>query len=101
MDDYEHLNESHGNDLKNITAGNFEPCDLSNCDYSDRKYRVNGNQISETDISDIDLCFYIDIMDSIHFHLFHLYDICIKYVINILSVYVISTTFDIYNDEYS
>ena len=33
----------------------------------------------------------MDIMDSIHFHLFHLYDISIKYVINILSVYVIST----------
>ena len=81
LDDYHHLTKVHDGDLEDImeyaeTSMNLESCDLSHCDYSDRRYRVNqnaSNPLSLTKIEDRNLRFYIDVMDSLHFHFYHLY----------------------------
>ena len=80
LDDYHHLNKSHDKDLENImeyakSTGNIKECDLKSCHYANRRYRVNEQSlkvVNNTD--DNELYFYIDIMDSLHFHLLHLYD---------------------------
>ena len=79
LDDYQHLHQSHDSDLENIlqsmiTSQNVKSCDLAHCHCSDRKYRVHATKSSTMNVDEHDLYFYIDIMDNIHFHLFHLTD---------------------------
>ena len=84
LDDYNHFSELHDHELENIlkyakSSGNVKNCDLEYCDYSNRRYGVNIHEsISNLNTSDHDLCFYIDIMDSFHFHLMHLYDAALR-----------------------
>ena len=88
LDDYQHLHKLHDDHLQDIVkwiksnSTKFEMCDLSDCHFSDRKYRVNRNDFDGMDVSDHDLCFYVEIMDNIHFHLFHLYDTNLRMIRN-------------------
>ena len=86
LDDYQHLCKCHGHELEDILSfgiNKFDlaPCNIDECAYSDRRYRVNNgnnNNSKDTNFDDHDLYFYIDIMDSFHFHLYHLYDVGLR-----------------------
>lgn len=80
LDDYHHLSKLHHHELEHIMEYATESesighCDLATCNNANRRYRVNDNTLKSIDIADDhDLWFYMDIMDSIHVHIYHLYD---------------------------
>ena len=77
LDDNTHLVQAHGNHIQNINesllnSAIFSECDIRKCAFTARHHRVNKNG-DDVDVLDPVLRFYKDIMDSLHFYLFHLY----------------------------
>ena len=83
-DDKFHFTKFHQNDIESIielaiSSHSCKPCDLCTCSYSDRHFRVcqqQSNDISYTDSAE-DMKYlhvYTEIMDSLHFNVFHLID---------------------------
>ena len=75
LDDIHHLTHIHGQQIKEIMDYSMnkykqQQCDLDQCKYSDRHYRVNGENRSESDKT---YNFYIDTLDSLHFYINHMY----------------------------
>ena len=57
----------------------FSKCNLKDCDYANRHFRVKDNDKSTstpTTLDDLDpkVAVFSDIMDSLHYYLFHLFD---------------------------
>lgn len=87
LDDYHFLTKHYDDDLEDImeyakTSLNIKSFDIANCPYSDRRYGVNqntSNPLSITNIKDDILRFHVDVMDSLYFHVFHLYDANLRF----------------------
>eukprot|EP01084_Bolivina_argentea_P147917 258728_1 len=81
LDDYIHIITSHDNDLSQIlnymiTKKGMPLCDFFNCTLGRRHFRDRqiDQQNSTAHVFDIQFLFYQSILDSIHCHLYHLYD---------------------------
>lgn len=75
IDDFNHLTHKHGQQLHLImdyalTEFDFGGCDLDKCNYSNRHYRVNNHDDTKTFPTEL---VYYDILDGIHYYLFHLF----------------------------
>ena len=69
-DDYFHLIKYHQNQLKqikNILGSISTKCKSPSCNFANRHYRV-----SQTSSNDINYNLYIEVMDSLHFYIYHL-----------------------------
>eukprot|EP01084_Bolivina_argentea_P160460 279421_1 len=84
LDDYHHLLSKHQNSIENIKSEliekyGFSQCLVKDCQFiqrhfdESRKSRKDTNEI-ETN-SDVMVGFYEREYDSLHFNLFHLYDV--------------------------
>ena len=67
-DDYFHLTKYHQNQLKQIRnmLGSTK-CELSSCNFANRHYRVY-----TTSSNNINYNLYMEVMDSLHFYIYHL-----------------------------
>ena len=78
FDDFHHLTQDHQSELKAIANLAIEcykltTCDLSTCHYADRHYRTRQSHMQLKSRDDTKyLNVYTEIMDSLHFHVFHL-----------------------------
>eukprot|EP01084_Bolivina_argentea_P061135 111743_1 len=86
LDDYIHIIDTYNHndgDISELMAKDFQlivECDIQNCLLLRRHYRNrNHNNKHQTDLEmktdDHNVSFYVDIMDSTHCYLYHLYDI--------------------------
>ena len=86
-DDYFHLTRFHKNDIESIiqfaiNSYSFSACDLSTCSYSDRHFRIDqtpkeNESTNDSNENDNEMKYFdihTEIMDSLHFYLFHLID---------------------------
>ena len=83
-DDKFHLIKFHQDDIESViklatTSYSCKSCDLSICSYSDRHFRVkqqlvNNKATTNTDDEMKYFHVYTEIMDSLHFYVFHLID---------------------------
>merc|ERR1712228_54149 len=71
LEDYAHLIAEHDDDLYAINNA-LTACSIATCSFSSRHHRINNEQVEET--KDGKLRFYAETMDSLHFHLLHLFD---------------------------
>ena len=89
IDDFYHLMHSHNNQLEGIMRDTFvesNKCDITSCEYSSRHYRQNNNNQVCTNTTnhatDPYLKLYVEIMDSLHFFMFHLFHTSFRTTIN-------------------
>ena len=82
LHDITHLSEVHGGDLEDIHRSlfnehEFKPCDLKKCKISGRHSGVNRSEKDRnaTPCHDAFSHFIRDSFDSVHFYLFHLFDV--------------------------
>ena len=82
LDDFNHLVLHHGNDLEAMTQSvrddtEFERCnDLMRCAYTQRHHRaIRRKRRGSAELND---CFYAQTMDSLHFWLFHQFDVGLR-----------------------
>ena len=85
LNDVAHLTETHGSDLEDIHKSlfneyGFKHCDLKKCKLSGRHSSVNGTEKEETriPINDPLSNFIVNSFDSVHFYLFHLFDVGLR-----------------------
>merc|ERR1712228_649656 len=71
LEDYAHLIAEHDKDLYAINNA-LTACSIATCSFSSRHHRINNEQVEE--IKDGKLRFYAETMDSLHYHLLHLFD---------------------------
>merc|ERR1712228_630743 len=71
LEDYAHLIAEHDKDLYAINNA-LTACSIATCSFSSRHHRINNEQVEET--KDGKLRFYSETMDSLHYHLLHLFD---------------------------
>ena len=88
LDDYYHLHKFHQDQIETIMglaikSYKLTDCKLSDCKCSDRHYRVNSTKVDsqsqlQCKITDNDekakFEWYQEVMDSLHFYIFHLFD---------------------------
>ncbi len=82
IDDYIHFNNHHSHEIQNINheitneASIFNACKISKCVFTSRHH----NQISKTNENILTPTehFYKTTMDSLHFYLFHCFDVGIR-----------------------
>eukprot|EP01084_Bolivina_argentea_P314482 544709_1 len=78
LDDYIHLINIHGYKLENINKSllrkQVKACDVKKCIFTGRHEGTNDTE----KISDFVLYFYENTMDSLHFYLFHLFDVGLR-----------------------
>lgn len=80
-DDAYHVSKCHQNKMNKIlklatTKFKIRKCDLSTCSYSDRHYRINEKDDDPKSINQTDTKYfklYQEVMDSMHFNIFHLF----------------------------
>eukprot|EP01084_Bolivina_argentea_P316410 548450_1 len=82
IDDYTHLVHDHGHEIEHIykaMIGNekFTPCNIKACSFTSRHYQISNDKtnINRSDKLDSILEFFKTEMDSLHFYLYHLFDI--------------------------
>ena len=83
LNDIIHLTEVHGDDLEDIHKSlfneyRFKHCDLRKCKISGRHSAVNGKEEQSIPRHDAFSQFIIDSFDSVHFYLFHLFDVGLR-----------------------
>ena len=85
LNDITHITDLRSDDLEDIHKSlfneyGFKPCDLRKCKISGRHSAVNGTKKDEDSIPRMDALsqFIIDSFDSVHFYLFHLYDVGLR-----------------------
>ena len=89
LDDYHHLTKHHqqndqllGIAKYAIDQGPSKACNIDECSFSTRHYRNREKETvhykSPIDV-DSKLNFYIETMDSLHFYIFHLYDVSLRF----------------------
>merc|ERR1712228_593317 len=71
LEDYAHLIAEHDKDLFAINNA-LTACSIATCSFSSRHHRINNEQVEET--KDGKLRFYAETMDSLHYHLLHLFE---------------------------
>ena len=78
LDDFHHLIHLHGHNIQEIVQYSlsinqyqYTQCDLDQCQFSNRHYRINDENEAELDMK---FNFYVDVLDSLHFYSHHLYD---------------------------
>eukprot|EP01083_Nonionella_stella_P154321 497117_1 len=82
IDDYIHFQKYHGNELEQIcddliNIHKFVECDIERCVFTSRHYqndRMDQTEMQHMHVLDSHLNFYKDLMDTLHFHLFHCFD---------------------------
>eukprot|EP01083_Nonionella_stella_P254839 875311_1 len=82
IDDYIHFQKYHGNELEQIcddliNIHKFVECDIERCVFTSRHYqndRMDQTERQHMHVLDSHLNFYKDLMDTLHFHLFHCFD---------------------------
>ena len=80
IDDYIHLNNAHSHELETIhnnISNNktlFTECDISKCAFTTRHHK----QQTGTEFLVPNLRFYKETMDSLHFYLFHCFDVGLR-----------------------
>eukprot|EP01084_Bolivina_argentea_P238634 400903_1 len=82
LDDYTHLINIHAHKLENIhksllLSNKFEICDIRKCAFTGRHEGMN-DQNDKEKRADFVLHFYENTMDSLHFYLFHLFDVGLR-----------------------
>lgn len=80
LNDYIHLVTVHGNQLQELyqfitNSEVFTNCNINHCQFTSRHHRTNTNMISDYD-SVLEL--NTEIMDSLHFYLFHCFDVGLR-----------------------
>eukprot|EP01083_Nonionella_stella_P303840 1053224_1 len=83
LDDFIHIIETHNDELQDIAKlmmaeHQFRPCNIKNCLLLVRHYRDRNQPNESNDHSDEKFILYRDILDGIHCHLVHLYDIGLR-----------------------
>eukprot|EP01084_Bolivina_argentea_P007290 13696_1 len=76
LDDFIHLSKKHQHQLEDINIGlmqnyKFDTCDIKHCQYTSRHYRSSSTENNNMDST---VNFYRNVMDTLHFFLFHLSD---------------------------
>ena len=85
IDDYNHLDDIHHNQLNKIqeiliTSQLFKPCNIESCKYTARHHDIECEE-EENEIHarrrrrDPDLAMFMEQMDALHFYLFHLFHV--------------------------
>eukprot|EP01083_Nonionella_stella_P180108 641351_1 len=79
IDDYIHFLDYHGNELEQICEDlmnihKFVECDIERCAFTSRHYQSGQTEKQHMDELDPYLNFYKNLMDTLHFHLFHCFD---------------------------
>eukprot|EP01084_Bolivina_argentea_P153803 268152_1 len=76
LDDYIHFNNHHSHELETINASlvNNSACQILSCSFTCRHH----GEATKTNNLDHIMDFYIQTMDSLHFYLFHCYDVGIR-----------------------
>eukprot|EP01084_Bolivina_argentea_P245448 410945_1 len=83
IDDYIHFNNNHSHELENINKAIIDnkivgliPCQISKCLFTSRHH----NQASKTNENNLNPTeqFYKQTMDSLHFYLFHCFDVGLR-----------------------
>ena len=84
LNDYHHILFQHEHDIDSIhnllfTKYDISPCNINKCEMVKRNLRNRDREEKEKKISDantnnMDLIFWMDIIDSIHCYLLHIYD---------------------------
>eukprot|EP01083_Nonionella_stella_P265868 900071_1 len=79
IDDYIHFQRYHGNELERIHQDlihihKFVECDIGRCAFTSRHHRSNQCEKQDMWSLDLHLNFYKDLMDTLHFHVFHCFD---------------------------
>ena len=89
-DDFHHLTKHHQHQMELIQriaveSYHLSSCDLSTCSYSDRHYRIKQETEYESNITNNDhhLSIYKDIMDSLHYYVYHLTEAGFRNTFNI------------------
>ena len=82
LDDYIHLISDHSHQLETICVS-LDPCnDIARCVSTSRNYQTDNMEemklYTEEDDDDEVLNFYINTMDSLHFYLYHLFDVGLR-----------------------
>eukprot|EP01084_Bolivina_argentea_P238632 400900_1 len=82
LDDYSHLINIHGHKLEDINkmlllSDKFDVCDIKKCIFTSRHENTNNSNDNDSE-SDSVLNFYTTTMDSLHFYLFHLFDVGLR-----------------------
>ena len=82
LDDFLHVITFHANDLEEIHQSlfkkyQFTPCDIRNCAYTKRHFAAKQRRSTAMD-EDPFIHFHIELYDSLHFWLFHLYDVGLR-----------------------
>eukprot|EP01084_Bolivina_argentea_P008581 16048_1 len=81
LNDYIHIMDKHNNDIEEISESMvrdfslMNTCDIKNCSLLRNHFRDRNYAKNELKADDINMTFYIDIMNCMHCHLYHLYDI--------------------------
>eukprot|EP01084_Bolivina_argentea_P169002 292995_1 len=120
LDDFSHLIEEHQPQLHRIHASlltnskyGFIQCDMKSCKYTSRHHsirdedNINNNTVT---VSDPMLRFCVEMMDSLHFYVFHLFDCGLRLISNAnettdsfeerkTAIYPIVATFDRFNNS--
>eukprot|EP01084_Bolivina_argentea_P211249 359364_1 len=79
LDDKTHIVQKHGHQTQQIKTllmkeNNLGDCKVSQCNLTARHHRVENQSNDNKGIIDPIVIFYKDIMDAIHFYVFHLYE---------------------------
>ena len=79
LDDFYHLQSRHGHQIHDILTraqkdNTFIACDINDCDFANRHYRVDEESKDEIAKFDPMSYFWMDVMDSLHNYVFHLFD---------------------------
>eukprot|EP01084_Bolivina_argentea_P043228 79653_1 len=77
INDYIHFNNKHTNELEHINSDltNDKACQITTCIFTSRHHNTKTNK--KNNLDDI-MNFYMQTMDSLHFYLFHCYDVGIR-----------------------
>ena len=84
VDDFHHINDKHGHEIYNIleyACNNykFTKCDVNRCNFASRQFRTN-DESAELNVDDAVMSVYIDLLDSIHFHILHIFDTGFRFI---------------------
>eukprot|EP01084_Bolivina_argentea_P270582 460139_1 len=82
LDDYIHLVMEHNDDLQQINS-TLEKCDINKC-LSCSRHDIERHDRKDDSKNDLIANFYVDIYDSIHYYLLHLFDVGLRSRMNLI-----------------
>eukprot|EP01084_Bolivina_argentea_P256122 431100_1 len=83
LDDIAHFHSEHGYEIEDIETElikkyAFKNCAVTDCVFTNRHYDEKRELITTTNDKDPQYIFYEQIMDALHFNLFHLHDVGLR-----------------------